>query len=392
MSLEDRLYALAEEARQQHGAAFLRSPELLIPPLTTQAPDLHAEIRVLAHLLRDDVVAKIAAAADPVAEENRLAAEIATRERLSIVAFAPAIAVARRLGQIPAAAAAAAAPAAPAGGDWAGDSVVAGGPAPAYAPGPAAAPAGAPAAAPFALPFGLTSAKIQELMKNKWVLGGAAALVLLVGYQMMNKPAQQPPGQVNVPVAPGGQGPAAGPGGPAGPATGPGGGPAPATGPAAGGPPAGAPPGAGAPGNGGGGHMPPALGPPNGQLPVLTTQRTNDGSIALFFTLPVASGPAVGMVMTPGGGWDAGQGRVGFMRPGSNQLDTLGMGAAQRVNSQAAPVRVIQPQWQQDAIGVGAICIAFIGQQGQQDVSVQGSTMCVMDSQCNQPTACGRVQ
>jgi len=132
MSLEDRLYALAEEARQQHGAAFLRSPELLIPPLTTQAPDLHAEIRVLAHLLRDDVVAKIAAAADPVAEENRLAAEIATRERLSIVAFAPAIAVARRLGQIPAAAAAAAAaPAAPAGGDWAGDSVVAGGPAPA---------------------------------------------------------------------------------------------------------------------------------------------------------------------------------------------------------------------------------------------------------------------
>ena len=47
MSVEDRLYALVSQARQQHGDAFLRSSAQLVPLLSSQAPDLHAEIRAL---------------------------------------------------------------------------------------------------------------------------------------------------------------------------------------------------------------------------------------------------------------------------------------------------------------------------------------------------------
>ncbi|RYF88695.1 MAG: hypothetical protein EON95_19950, partial [Caulobacteraceae bacterium] len=131
MSLEDRLYALVDHARQQNGDGFLRAPAQLVPRLSSQAPDLHAEVRMLASILEQDMVARIAGSADQAAEEGRLATEVATRERISVSAFAPALAVARRLGPL------GPGQAAPAGGGWAGDSVAVGGappPQPQYAP------------------------------------------------------------------------------------------------------------------------------------------------------------------------------------------------------------------------------------------------------------------
>jgi hypothetical protein len=63
----------------------------------------------------------------------------------------------------------------------------------------------------------------------------------------------------------------------------------------------------------------------------------------------------------------------------------------QRMNSPQGPVRAAQPRWQQDGVGIGDICIAFVGQGGQ-DVPLQGATMCVMDGACGQAAGCGRVQ
>ncbi|RYF91840.1 MAG: hypothetical protein EON95_14240 [Caulobacteraceae bacterium] len=137
--------------------------------------------------------------------------------------------------------------------------------------------------------------------------------------------------------------------------------------------------------------MPPTLAPPAGQLPTLSVQRSNDGSFGIPFILPINSGPIGGVVMLPNGGWDNGAGQVGFMRQNSNQIESGGVGPFKKMQSQYGPMRAMQPQWQQDNVGFGQICIAFIGPQGQQDVPLQGSTLCVMDGACQQASACGKV-
>ena len=132
MSVEDRLFALVAQARQQHGDGFLRMPGQLVPRLIGQAPDLHAEIKGLAAALEGDAAGRIGAAADRAGETSRIASEIAARERLSIGPVQSALAVACRLGPVGSAAGPLHVPAAP--GGWAGDSVAVGSGPAAYVP------------------------------------------------------------------------------------------------------------------------------------------------------------------------------------------------------------------------------------------------------------------
>jgi hypothetical protein len=72
-----------------------------------------------------------------------------------------------------------------------------------------------------------------------------------------------------------------------------------------------------------------------------------------------------------------------------------GTAQMQRMRGDGGLARAGQVQWQRDGLNIGAICIAFqsaAGQSQQQDVGLSGTTMCVMDSDCQQSIGCGRMR
>jgi len=121
MSVEARLQALVQNYRAQYGDAPLRTSAQLIANLSSQAPDLHGEIRALAAAIGEDAAQRIArAGADGEGEAGRIATEIAGRERLSLAVVTAGISVARVIGPITAASV----PPPTGAGDWAGESVI----------------------------------------------------------------------------------------------------------------------------------------------------------------------------------------------------------------------------------------------------------------------------
>jgi hypothetical protein len=137
-------------------------------------------------------------------------------------------------------------------------------------------------------------------------------------------------------------------------------------------------------------------------MPTLVAQAGQNGALGIAFQVQTQSGPMPGLVMLPPGGWDMGPGTFAFLKSGNtngSQPDTMGQALFQRVGGQSRPVRVAQPQWQQDNAGLGNICVAFMGQPGQggqggqgADVALNGADMCIMDGSCNQAAGCGKVQ
>jgi hypothetical protein len=374
MSIEDRLHALVAQARQQHGDAFLKVPGQLVPRLIGRAPDLHAEIKAVAAAIEGDAAGRLAAAADKTGESARIAAEIATKERLSIGPVNTALAVAARLGSLGGPGAA------PESDGWAGDSIAVGaGPSPSpiggqphYQPPPLHPHAPAPQPAP--------AAAAEPIWKNKLALGVVGAAAAFFIYQSQ----QGGDAPVN------GTGPVVGEN-----STGP------VVPPVSQGQPE-RPPMTQQPAGG-----LPTLQPPGGNVPALTAQPGQNGSINIGFQIQTQNGPMAGFIVLPPGGWDNGPGTFAFLRPGNTnpgQPDTVGQARFQQVGGQSRPVRVAQPQWQQDNAGLGSICIAFMGQGGQgapgnpgqggqsADVGLQGADMCVMDGACNQAAGCGRIQ
>lgn len=383
MSIEARLQALVQNYRAQYGDAALRAPAQMIANLSSQSPDLHGEIRALAAAIGGDAANRIAAAgANGDAEVTRIATEIAGRERLSMAVATAGVAVARMLGPI-SAAAPAMPPAPSGGGGWAGESVVVQ-PAPqpaAYQPPPQQAVPPAyvpPGSAPAPGMPGAPAA--QPIYKNPLAIGGAALVALFLFYQMgqneQGNTTQNGQGRPG-PVA--GGGPQGGPqgGGPQG-------------GPIGGGGPQG---GGGTQGGGQQGGEPPTLAAPNAQQPLLRVDRQQDGSSAIYFRIQTERGPAMGAVGLPGGGWDGGTTAVGFSQPGdpSGRLTYMGAVQMQLIRAGQVTLRAGPVQWQQGE-GLGGICIAFAAQGQQQDVPVNGSSLCVADASCQQPVACGRVQ
>src|SRR5688572_13899844 len=208
MSVEDRLYALALQSRQQGGDAFLLTPGQFMPRLNSQAPDLHAEIRALAAAFETSAAARIAASANPEGDAAAIASEIAARERISMISATAAVVVARRIGPLNAAPAPHIAPTpAPAAGGWAGDSLAVG--AAPQAPQAPAAPNYHPSAQTYAPPQppppgyyqqppGAPAApaegqgdKMKSMAKNPLVMGALAIVIGVLVYQNFLRPQPQ---------------------------------------------------------------------------------------------------------------------------------------------------------------------------------------------------------
>jgi hypothetical protein len=385
MSVEDRLFALTQQCRQQSGDSFLLTPGQFVPRLNSQAPDLHAEIRALAAAFEIGAAARIAAAASPETEAAIVASEIAVRERLSMASVTPALVVARRVGPLAGALASAPTP-----GGWAGDSLAVGAapqpaappayvpPAPAYAAQPAPphyqqAPGYAAPPQPGAPPQS-QSDKIKALSKNPLAMGALALVLGLLIYQnFMRAPSQ---GQQPPPFNDGQRGDMPQP-----PPNTDGQNPQP--------PPV----------NNGGqtqsnGQMPMLQAPGSG-APILQVQRHSSGAPGFVFTLQTPRGASPGMVLLPQGGWQSGPVGIGLAMPGDTtgqNMATAGEGQFQLVQSNGSPVRLAQIQLAQDNLNTGGICLMFRGQQGQQDVQLSGADFCVMNGACSQPIGCGKLQ
>lgn len=367
MSVEDRLYTLVDQCRQQQGDGFLQSPAMIVPRLSSQAPDLHAEIKALSSALAMNAVSRIESASDNDAETEKIRNEIAVNEKLSAGVVETALNVAKRMGPLAPTASGAAVPASD---EWAGDSVVVG---------------STPTTPQHQQSHtGSTGQQTQDqheeddddeeekppIWKDKRVIGGAAiALVALLYFSQQQGGVQQPAPQPNPQPAPQ-------------PMPQPGPQPTPQPGPQP------------TP------QQPvqqtlPLLQPPNGQLPTIQAQQMPNGSLGLSFSVTTQAGQAPAMIMLPAGSWDGGEAMFGVWRPGVNynttNPDTLGSGFLIPYNINGAPVRAVIPVWQQDNMGFGGVCIAFMGSGGQ-DVQLKGSTMCVMDESCQQAAACGRIQ
>ncbi|MGQ0660771.1 hypothetical protein [Sphingosinicella sp.] len=371
MSVEARLQALVQNYRAQHGDAGLYASTQLIAQLSSQAPDLYGEIRALSAAITGNAVARIAASPDQDGEAQRVATEIAGTEKLSMAVAIAGVAVARALGPVGGPAAPAMPPPPPAAaGGWAGETVVAGpAPAPGYPPAAGYVP-------PGSVPPPGQSAAVP-IYKNKVAIGVAAAVVLLLGYAYTQRaPSRPQPGPVTNE-----QGPLAG---------GPQGGGAPQGGPG--------PQGGGAPGGGqqGASGQYPMLSR-SGTLPGLQVNRMQNG-YAIPFLIETQSGPAPGGVIVPLNGWDQGPTTIVFGQPGDTtgqgQIVNQGSVQMQRVEGPNGPARAGQVQWQQDALNMGPICVAFQAPAQTQsgDVGLSGTTMCVMDANCQQSAGCGQVR
>lgn len=385
MSVEARLQALVQNYRAQHGDAGLYASAQLIAQLSSQAPDLYGEIRALAAAVTGNAMARIAASPDQDGEAQRVATEIAGAEKLSMAVATAGVAVARALGPVggPAAPTMPSAPPAGAGG-WAGETMVA-------APGAHAPPpqqpygqaAGYPPAGGYVPPGSVPppgpSAAVP-IHKNPAIIAAAVGAILIGGYlySQRNAPASRSEPVKNE------QGPLAG-----GPQGAPG--DAPPSGPG--------PQGGGAPGGGqqGASGQYPMLARGGGALPSLGVNRMQTG-YAIPFLIETANGPAPGGVIVPLNGWDQGPTTVVFGQPGDTtgqgQIINQGSAQMQRVQGPNGPARAGQVTWQQDALSMGPICVAFQAPAQTQsgDVGLSGTTMCVMDANCQQSAGCGQVR
>ena len=354
MSVEARLQALVQNYRAQYGDAALAHSPQLIAQLSVQAPDLHGEIKALAAAINRGAAARIAAAADPEGEATKVATEIAGSEKLSMAVATAAVTVARGLGPVGAAPTTPPAAPIPSTG-WAGETMVAGA-------SPQTAPPGYPpqAGVPGYLPPGSAPpvpgqpTVAQPIYKNPLAIGGVAvALVLGLLWTQRTPDVERGPTNEQGPVGP------RGPGGQGGAA--------------------------------------PTLAR-SGTLPTLSYNRTTDGVVILFM-FETGQSPANGVVVLPARGWDSGPTQVAFGRPGANgQIEVMNDGAAQLLRMRGdggAVARGGPVQWSQDRLNVGPMCVAFQAASGQappRDVGLSGSTMCVMDGDCQRSLGCGRIR
>ena len=178
---DDRLLSLVEDARHRFGDGVMNEIGQLEAFLTDQAPDQRDRIRALGAALAAGAKARVAAASDTQAAVARLAAEIAYGTGLNAtiamdgvnlalrigVVVAPATQIGALPGPLPPPPASAPMPAQKsADADWVGMS----------APVNLAPP---PASPTPTLAGGLKTDVLKGWLSNKWVLIGAAALVVI---------------------------------------------------------------------------------------------------------------------------------------------------------------------------------------------------------------------
>lgn len=359
MTVEDRLLILLNQARQAGGDAALRDTSMLRSRLSSQAPDLHGEIQAMAAALAMGAPGRIGTAANAAAERDLITAEIATNERLATSVVQPGLDVACRggAGIAPAVTAAAAA--------WAGDSMIVDAGIPPVAQ-PHAAPPPFPPRSPQPYPgdYGAPSYPPAPLYTQTWFFALIAGLIIAgaVGYTLWRNWAGNG-SAATAQTAP--RDDLAQPTPPARPIT--------------------PPPAANEPEAGG-----PVLSANADALPALPLRMIN-GRYNIGFRVVTEGGPIDGGVLLPAGGWDGETAIVGVNGAGARAVGGGRLGRAQ-AGRDAAPVRSMVVRWAQDGVGAGDTQILFIGQDGQSEVALSGSTMCLTDGTGDQVIGCGTVR
>lgn len=329
---ESRLLALIEAARARLGDSILADPGRLATVLTDQAPGLRPLILAMAAAMASHAPARIRAAADPAMVAARLAAEIAAAGSIDPALAADGIQLSLHFSVVSA---------------------------PLAVPTPASPPSGQPAAqtrprdqtewvglsAPVT--SGLQAAPTPAMpelpwWKNKFVLGGAAALAVLyvVFAGRMGETAR--------PQAP-----------PVGPA---------------------------------GNAVVPSLAIPPAALPVILPHALQSGA-NLGFIVAIPNGQLEGAVFVSGDGWQSG-GRIAFGKPGASDPDSLSIQAPFQLHTTEPGVtRVMQPRWIKDGASAGSICVVFWQAKGP-DVQLRGSRLCLLetvDGDCRKVIGCAIV-
>jgi len=346
------MLTVLDNIRQRFGDDVLTDPGRLIVLMSDEAPELRNPIRALAAALAAGTADRLRASRDPAGDAARLAAEIAAAHGIDAHAARVGVDLAARVGGASVALPAAypipgPAPAAPARTEWVGASTPMPGPVP---------PAATPAAG---------MAEFAGKLKNKWVLGGAAALVALYLFNNQRpSPAPQPaPRAQPAPQAPAPQQPVQ---------------PVPTQQPAA-------------PGNSGGLPLLSAD-PATASNTVIPVQQSQQGSV-LNFGAPGPSGTLHGIIVVSNQGW--GQALVGIATLGASQPETVSDPAPFQLQQGSGIIsRVMLPHWQRDGINAGGICVVFWQHQGT-DVQLHGSNLCLLavrDNDCKQMIGCATVQ
>jgi len=180
-----QIVALVERARAELGAQILAEPARLTGFLTQQAPHFAPQIKALGGALALGAITRIGAAADPGAEASRIAGDVVMLEAVTEADARVGAAIAAQLAgrPVPVPAFGPAAEPVASGNSWVGATEV-----------PAAPATAAPQAVTAGAQVDGLMKKLPPALQNKWVLGGIAALavLLLVNRQEQQQPAPQP--------------------------------------------------------------------------------------------------------------------------------------------------------------------------------------------------------
>ncbi len=357
MSIDERLFALAMQYRDRHGAAVLGDAATLIADMSAQAPDLQNEIRALAAAIGANAAGRIGVAGNPELEAQAIAADIAASNKLPRVVATAGVAVARRLGPVPVTA---------------------------YAPPPTALP---------------SPVVPKSFWQRPLFLAGIGAVALFVGYRQMNaksEPLPLPPITITV-----GEGTEPEPS-PSGANDRPTGDidpnePQPRE-------PNDRPTGIRDPRDAlpanrddrpRGVIDPPELASPNDQLPTLTELPSNADTRGVFNFFAFKYNFDRKQIMTvavPAGGWDAKPGGGVFFYDNARNLSSVAEVSFERNSSNQMPARAIRVQWKRNDADVVPMCLAFIGNKSGPDVVLRDSRLCLLSSDCSRSIGCGSIR
>ena len=148
---------------------------------------------------------------------------------------------------------------------------------------------------------------------------------------------------------------------------------------------------------GGGGQAPmsswPNLTPPGGRSLSQSNVLHTAESRLVPFTINNGNGPIKGLVMIPIQNWDSGPGYLGLWSPGLdpsfNPPSAMAQSYFQSAGDGKEALRYMQLNWAVDGVGLGPMCVMFKSRGD--DVSLNGSVMCIGDYQCQKAIGCTRV-
>ncbi|HYE47830.1 MAG TPA: hypothetical protein VEA44_18830 [Caulobacter sp.] len=135
----------------------------------------------------------------------------------------------------------------------------------------------------------------------------------------------------------------------------------------------------------------PVLAAWGGDLPVLVPIRRPDGNVEIRFDISTGEQVLRGILQVLMPRWDLGEVRMAVENEAGVVLNE-GFGRYRYRTGPQGVMQAVQPVWVRNDANLRDLCFAFIVPETAESHLLSGSTMCVMDANCEQPLGCGRVQ